>query len=92
MQSDDDIDSLGLVMQVSFEQWGEQKTFDLVLNGGNVAVTLANRDEYVRLYVQYLLDDSIARQFDLTTRRRLAYPSIPEILSILRSRQRVTAT
>ncbi|KOO24665.1 ubiquitin-protein ligase e3a isoform 2 [Chrysochromulina tobinii] len=63
MQSDDDIDSLGLVMQVSFEQWGEQKTFDLVLNGGNVAVTLANRDEYVRLYVQYLLDDSIARQF-----------------------------
>jgi len=58
-----DIESMGLVMQVSFEVFGEQKTYDLIENGGEVAVTAANREEYVRLYVSYLLEGSIARQF-----------------------------
>ena len=49
--------------QVSFEVFGEQKTYDLIENGGEVAVTAANREEYVRLYVSYLLEGSIARQF-----------------------------
>ena len=59
----DEIESLGLVMQVSFDEFGEAKTYDLVENGGEIAVTGANRKEYVQLYVKYLLEDSIARQF-----------------------------
>lgn len=62
---DGDIEStFGLCMQVSYEEFGETKTYDLMEDGGNVAVTGENRAEYVRLYVKYLLEDSIARQFD----------------------------
>ncbi|KAL1525705.1 hypothetical protein AB1Y20_020551 [Prymnesium parvum] len=56
--------TFGLCMQVSYEDFGEAKTFDLVPDGGSIAVTEANREEYVRVYVKYLLDDSISRQFN----------------------------
>lgn len=36
---------------------------DLVDNGGDVLVTNSNREEYVRLYTQHLLEKSIHRQF-----------------------------
>jgi len=59
-----DVESaFGLCMQVSFEEFGEAKTFDLVPGGGDVPVTNQTRHEYVRLYVKYLLEDSIERQF-----------------------------
>ncbi|KAL3914839.1 MAG: hypothetical protein SGPRY_007480 [Prymnesium sp.] len=59
-----DIEStFGLYMQVSYEEFGDTKTYDLIADGGNVPVTEANRHEYVRLYVNYLLVESIARQF-----------------------------
>ena len=50
--------------QVSYEEFGEAKAFDLQPNGGDIPVTTANREEYVRLYVNYLLQDSIATQFN----------------------------
>ena len=55
--------TFGLCMQVSYDEFGESKTFDLVPSGGDVPVTAESRHEYVRLYVKYLLEDSIARQF-----------------------------
>jgi len=56
--------TFGLCMQVSYEEFGETKTCDLMPNGGDIAVTEANRHEYVRLYAKYLLEDSIERQFN----------------------------
>ncbi|EOD10464.1 putative ubiquitin-protein ligase [Emiliania huxleyi CCMP1516] len=56
-------------MQVAYEEFGERKVFDLVEGGGEVPVRAffvlgANRAEYVRLYTQYLLVDSVATQSD----------------------------
>ena len=60
----DEVEStFGLCMQVSFEDFGEQKTHELIPNGADTPVTGDNRHEYVKLYTQYLLEDSIARQF-----------------------------
>ena len=56
-------ETFGLVMQVSYDEFGVEKTHDLQPNGGETSVTAANRDEYVRLYCAYLLDTSIASQF-----------------------------
>jgi hypothetical protein len=57
------VEGLGLCMQVSFDEFGEKKTYDLVPGGADVAVTADNREEYVGLYTKYLLEDSISRQF-----------------------------
>lgn len=56
--------SLCCSTQVSYEEFGETKTFDLMVDGENIPVTAANKAEYVSLYVKYLLEDSIKRQFD----------------------------
>lgn len=57
-------ETFALCMQVAYEEFGERKVFDLVEGGGEVPVTGANRAEYVRLYTQYLLVDSVATQSD----------------------------
>jgi len=57
-------ETFALCMQVTYEEFGERKVFDLVEGGGEVPVTGANRAEYVRLYTQYLLVDSVATQSD----------------------------
>ena len=43
--------------------FGAVKTFDLKENGGDTAVSEANRREYVDLYVQWLLVDSVKDQY-----------------------------
>jgi len=57
-------DTFGLCMQLTYEEFGQKLTHDLMPNGGEISVTQHNREEYVRLYTQYLLTDSIAPQFD----------------------------
>jgi len=61
--SAEQVEGCCLCMQVSYDEFGESKTFDLMPSGGEIAITIDNRDEYVRLYVKYLLADSIERQF-----------------------------
>jgi len=64
-----DVEStFALCMQVCYEEFGERRSFDLTPGGGDIAVTSHNRDEYVRLYTRYLLEDSIERQFNAFTR------------------------
>ncbi|KAH9314061.1 hypothetical protein KI387_022688, partial [Taxus chinensis] len=52
-----------LFFQVSYDYFGELHTYDLLPNGGDIAVTTENRQRYVDLYVKYLLCDSIQSQF-----------------------------
>lgn len=40
------------------------KTVELLPGGSNTVVTAANREMYVDLYVEYLLDKSIETQFN----------------------------
>eukprot|EP00127_Corallochytrium_limacisporum_P006979 Clim_evm33s239 gene=Clim_evmTU33s239 len=42
---------------------GDMVQIDLVEHGDDVAVTTENREQFVHLYVNYLLNDSIRRQF-----------------------------
>ncbi len=41
----------------------EARVINLKANGEDIAVTNENRTEFVQLYVDYLLNTSIARQF-----------------------------
>jgi E3 ubiquitin-protein ligase HERC3 len=61
---DDVEDVFGLDFRVTSQYFGALKHDDLKPNGGNTPVTSANRKEYVELYVDFLLNKSIARQFD----------------------------
>lgn len=49
---------------VPVERYGQVVHVPLRPDGEHVPVTKANRREYVDLYVQFLLDGSVARQFD----------------------------
>lgn len=54
--------------QVSYSCMGQVLTVDLVPNGSQTPVTNQNRAEYARLYVEHLLNKSIARQFEAFAR------------------------
>jgi len=60
--------TFGAVFQLSYEAYGAVRTVDLVPGGGQVAVTAANRREYVRLYVQHTLVTSVAPQYEAFAR------------------------
>jgi len=62
-------DDVELVFCLNFEvTWvddlGEEKKYELVPGGSEIAVTSKNKEEYVRLYVKWLLVDSIYPQWD----------------------------
>eukprot|EP00854_Cymbomonas_tetramitiformis_P005952 gene5952-7156_t len=56
-------ENFGLNFQVNYEVLGEMYTEDLCENGGNITVTNANKEQYVDLYVRFLLESGIERQF-----------------------------
>lgn len=51
------------VFQIEYEKFGEKVVVDLKENGGEIPLTNENRKEYVDLYVKWVLQDSIANQF-----------------------------
>eukprot|EP00698_Gefionella_okellyi_P020502 TRINITY_DN6441_c0_g2_i1.p1 TRINITY_DN6441_c0_g2~~TRINITY_DN6441_c0_g2_i1.p1 ORF type:complete len:795 (-),score=168.03 TRINITY_DN6441_c0_g2_i1:796-2895(-) len=58
------VEDLCQTFQLTYEVYGEVRTFDLIPNGGDVLVTNANRQQYVDLYVKYMLVDCVAPQFN----------------------------
>ena len=50
-------------VQVSLEEYGEARTFNLKENGETIAVTNENREEFVRLYLDWILNTAIYEQF-----------------------------
>jgi len=62
---DDDMEEVfSLNFQVTQDCYGQQVTHDLIENGANIPVTQQNKTEFVRLYVKWLLEDSIKKPFD----------------------------
>ncbi|OAA55954.1 ubiquitin-protein ligase [Niveomyces insectorum RCEF 264] len=49
---------------ISVERYGHTDTMPLCPNGASRPVTNANRQEYVDLYIRYLLDKAVSRQFE----------------------------
>lgn len=52
-----------LCFDVTWMYLGEQKRKELKPNGSNIAVTKENKEEYVMLYVRWLLVDSVYAQY-----------------------------
>ncbi|KAK6635852.1 hypothetical protein RUM44_001106 [Polyplax serrata] len=52
-----------LNFQASLEEYGEVKTYKLKENGDNIPVTNENRNYYVELYLNWILNSSIYEQF-----------------------------
>lgn len=53
-----------LNFEVSWIDLGQERKKELKPGGSNIAVTSENKEEYVMLYVKWLLVDSIASQYD----------------------------
>eukprot|EP00922_Rhytidocystis_sp_ex-Travisia-forbesii_P061402 GHVS01091015.1.p1 GENE.GHVS01091015.1~~GHVS01091015.1.p1 ORF type:complete len:1010 (-),score=115.67 GHVS01091015.1:587-3616(-) len=53
-----------MTFEINYDYFGEMRTQPLVEGGGGIKLTMANRKEYVDLFVKYHLDDSITSQFD----------------------------
>ncbi|CAG0920600.1 unnamed protein product [Notodromas monacha] len=49
--------------QISVDEFGSAKTYNLVENGADVMVTNANREEFVKLYIDFILNTAIYEQF-----------------------------
>ena len=62
-EEDDIEDVFCLNFTVTEDVFGETQTKELKANGENIAVTKENRDEYVQLYIDYVLNKSIDRSY-----------------------------
>ncbi|XP_005105124.1 probable E3 ubiquitin-protein ligase HERC4 isoform X1 [Aplysia californica] len=56
-------DVFSLYFEVMTEQFGEQKSVELCEDGKNVSVNQNNKQKYVDLYVDYILNKSVETQF-----------------------------
>ena len=64
---------------MEYDYFGEMRTFELKPGGSNIPVTNENRQEYVDLYTQYLLVDSVKSQFDAISRGFLEVAGGPSL-------------
>jgi len=63
LEEDFDLD-----FQITYDYYETKETFDLVPQGSNIPVTEANKDEYIRLYLEYLLKNSVEIQINAFVR------------------------
>ncbi|EGC34776.1 hypothetical protein DICPUDRAFT_152946 [Dictyostelium purpureum] len=59
----EEVEYWSLYFSVDYESFGQTKTFNLKKDGKDIPVTNENREEYLQLYVDYLLNKSISSQF-----------------------------
>lgn len=62
-QNDDLEDVFCLCFEITRNVFGENKTIELKENGSNIPVTQANKKEYIDLYVDYIFNKSVEKQF-----------------------------
>lgn len=63
LEEDFDLD-----FQITYDYYGAKETFDLLPNGNTIPVTEKNRDQYIKLYLDYLLRDSVEVQISAFVR------------------------
>lgn len=64
MLENDITDIITETFSVEADDYGDRKIIDLVPNGSNLPVTEENKQEYVRLLVEYRLLNSVQEQMD----------------------------
>lgn len=63
-EGDDVEDVFCLTFEVNWDDLGQEKVKELKPNGSNIPVSSENKEEYVLLYVKWLLTDSIYPQYN----------------------------
>lgn len=63
-EGDDVEDVFCLSFELTWSDMGEERKVELKQDGSNIPVSKANREEYVLLYVKWVLVDSIQQQWD----------------------------
>jgi E3 ubiquitin-protein ligase HECTD2 len=58
------VNDIGMIFQIDSDAFGKIQHYPLVPGGENRVVTKKNREEYVDLYTEYVLDKSIRKQFE----------------------------
>ena len=61
LESDEEVDAMYLFFEVSYNFLGEQRTHELKKDGSSIPVTIANREEFVELYISYHMRDSVEK-------------------------------
>jgi ubiquitin-protein ligase E3 A/E3 ubiquitin-protein ligase HERC4 len=74
-----DVEELDLTFTATQEMFGETKVHDLLSGGANVPVTSRNRERYVQLMVEYLLNGSISAEFAAFSRGFVAAAGGPAL-------------
>lgn len=54
---------MGLTFTVDYESFGHKLSKNLIENGDTIPVTLANKEEYIEMYINYLMNDSVDNYF-----------------------------
>lgn len=54
---------LCMTMSISYDNFGAEEIFELVEGGKDIELTRENRDEFVRLYMDWYFNKSIEKQF-----------------------------
>lgn len=63
-EGDDVEDVFNLTFEISYlGLFDKLEVVELIANGGNIAVTNSNREEFITLYTEYLINNSIERAF-----------------------------
>ena len=57
-------DVFDLKFEVPWQSYGEPITVELLKHGFYIPVTQSNKNDYVELYIEYVLDKSISNQFE----------------------------
>eukprot|EP00117_Sycon_ciliatum_P022599 scpid26700/ scgid19449/ Probable E3 ubiquitin-protein ligase HERC3; HECT domain and RCC1-like domain-containing protein 3 len=64
LSSSDDVSELEIFFEKTEIQFDMPKVFELKPGGSGIRVDNENREEYVRLYVEYVLHESIKKQYE----------------------------
>ena len=77
MTCEEDVEDIyGQTFQVSHSLMGETVSVDLKPCGAEIPVTNKNRQEYVDLYIKFLLVDVINRQFQVEKEKNCGLYSV----------------
>ncbi|OHT10301.1 ubiquitin ligase [Tritrichomonas foetus] len=64
LRMSDDVSETYLTFSYDYRVYGTLKTVDFIENGRNIPVTNENVNNYIQLYINWILDNSIKNQFE----------------------------
>ena len=63
LKLEEGFEDMGLTFSITYDNFGAEQVEDLIENGREIAVTKENKGEFVDLYVDWYLNQSVEAQF-----------------------------